>query len=53
MNGGGNGGGGSSCLYRFKRVYDVERHLRSFHGVVVESEMLEGYLGEGEVELSF
>lgn len=49
----GNKGSGASCLYRFKRVYDVERHLRSFHGVVVDTEILEGYMGEGEVELIF
>lgn len=29
------------CAFRFKRVYDLERHLRSAHGAGVDKELLE------------
>lgn len=37
---------GKECEWRFKRAYDVERHLRSRHGCRVDPDKLEDWLEE-------
>jgi len=41
---------GRECRWRFKRAYDVERHLKSMHGCRVEPDKLEDWLEEERKE---
>ena len=37
-----------TCAFRFKRIYDLERHLKSAHGVYVELESLTRWVEKAE-----
>lgn len=40
----------TSCEFRFKRIYDVERHLRATHGLVVDRNTLADWMEEEDEE---
>ncbi|PLW05323.1 hypothetical protein PCANC_03783 [Puccinia coronata f. sp. avenae] len=33
------------CLFRFNRLYDIQRHLKSYHSLTVERETLKDFFG--------